>query len=257
MKIIYTSVLGFPKTKGNSSVPTKLPDENGFVDLLKINLNDMNKLLIISNRNDSDNKKTKDQIENDKLYAENVKESYKLSGIGFKEASLIDNTFDGDLKKEVHSADMVLVEGGRSATVLQRLKGIGFDAALSDYNGVVIMTNSSAKMLATKVLNTHNGKSKDMEIEPGLAVRKYSVSPYFDYSIRTWFNKRAMNRIRLIKDFSNNIDVYAISNKSYIMDDGSSLVIYGKCHLFEKSKLRKICKDNDYRVINYNVKSHR
>ena len=254
MKIIYTSVLGFPKNKGNNIPPTRLPDANGFVDLLKINLNEMNKLLIISNKGDSNEKKTAEQIENDKLYAEQIKNAYKLSGIGFKDASYIDASFEGDLKKEVLSSDMVLVEGGRSAKVLERLKNIKFDDILADFDGVVIMTNSAAKMLATKVLNTHNGASKEMEVDKGLSIRKYSVSPYFDYSIRTLFNRRARNRIKLIKEFSNSIDVYAISNKSYIMDDGSSLVIYGKCHLFEKARLRKICKDDDYRVINYNIK---
>ncbi len=247
MKIIYTSFLAIPKTKDNKLVVEPFENANGFIDNLKKELSATNKMVFITNRWQSSTPKDqpKDEVFNDYHYtneesANAVKDCFKLSGIDFNEMIIVDSEYNGSLKEDIANADMVYVQGGHTPRGLKILKDINFVDCIDSYNGILLFTSTSAKLPATKALSTHHGNMKEWEIEESLGLRDYSIRPHFDYSLKEYLlDKKFRNRIKLIKDFSNVIPVYALAGDAYMIDKDNKFKIYGKCYLFKDGKMRK------------------
>lgn len=250
MKIIYTSMLGCPKTVDGKLIASKLDDANGFLNVLKTNLNQTKKLVFITNRWNVSTPKDqpKDEVFNDyhytnQEYANVVKNSYALSGIEFDEMVVVDCDYKGDFKKDILSADMIFIQSGHTPRGLKILKDLKFEEYIKDYSGVLLLTGTATKLPASKVLSTHHGNMNEYEIEEGLNLKNYSIRPYFAYSFKMMFDKKFRNRVNLIKLFSKEIDVYAIGGDSYITDDNNNIKVYGSCWLFKNSRIKKLCKD--------------
>ena len=248
MKIIYVSFLAIPKTRENKLIRQPFENTNGFIDNLKKELSATNKFVFISNRWKSTTPKNqpKDEVFNDyhytnKEYALVVKDCFKLSGIDFKEMVIVDSDYNDNLKKDILSSDFIYIQGGHTPRGLKILKDINFVDCIDNYKGVMLFSSTSAKLPATKALSTHHGNLKEYEIEESLGLKDYSIRPHFDYSIKEYLiDKKFRNRIKLIKEFSKNIDVYGLGGKSYIIDKDNNIGIYGKCWLFKNGKLKKI-----------------
>ncbi len=257
MKIIYTSVLGCPKTRDNKVITEKFENTNGFIDTLKDNLTKTKKLMFITNRWQDVTPKDQpaDEVFNDyhytnKEYAQAVFDSYKLSGIAFDEMVIVDCDYKGNFKQDVLSSDMIFVQGGHTPRGLQILKDLNFESIITKSNALLLLTSTATKLPATKVLSTHHGNEKEYEIEEGLNLCDYSIRPHFGYSLKEkLFNKKVKVRLKLIKDFSKHIKVYAIGGQSYILDDGKNINIYGDCHCIDKGKIKHICRTKEHILI--------
>lgn len=251
MKIIYTSTLGCPQTINNKLITAKLRNANCFIDTLKQALKQTKQIMFITNRWQTNTPldQPKDEVFNDyhytnKEYANTLKSCLELSGIKFEKIVVVDCEYQGDFKLDCLSSDLIFIQSGHTPRGLKILKDLSFEKIIKEFAGVLLMTGTSAKLPANKVLSTHHGNMKEYEIEEGLCLKTYSIRPHFKYSFKMRFDKKFRARVSLIKDFSKNIDVYAIDNDSYIFDDNGNVVVYGNCHLFKNGKIKKICSDN-------------
>lgn len=251
MKIIYTSILGCPQTIKDKLVTEKLNNANGFVDSLKENLKQTKKLMFITNRWNSTTPKDqpRDEVFNDyhytnQEYANVVRDCYSLSGIKFDEMVVVDCEYKGNFKEDLLSSDMVFVQAGHTPRGLKILKDLNFEVYVKDFQGVLLLTGTATKLPASKVLSTHHGNMQEYEIEQGLCLKDYSIRPYFSYSFKERYNKKFKVKVKLLKDFSQHTDVYAIGGETYMIDEKNNVKIYGKCYLFRQGKIKKICKDN-------------
>ena len=256
MIIFYTSLLGCPFNDDRQIKPKILDNDNNFVDNLKSFLTKQSTIMFITNRweNQSPKDAIRDEVFNDyhytnEEYAKAVIDSFNMSGFNFLNLIIVDCNYKGDFEKDLYSSDLVFIQGGHTPRGLKVLKDLKFGQYAKDYNGVVLFTSTSAKLAASKVLSTHHGNKKDYEIEDGLGLKPYSVRPHFNYSFKMCLNKKFKIRIELLKDFSTNLDVYAITKNSYIIDDNSKIQICGDCYLFKDKKLKKIAKNNEKIVI--------
>lgn len=84
---------------------------------------------------------------------------------------------------------------------------------------------------------------QEYEIEEGLCLKDYSIRPYFSYFLRERFNKKFKVKVKLLKDFSQHTDFYAIGAETYMIDDSKKVKVYGDCWLFKNGKIKKICKN--------------
>ncbi|MBQ4535966.1 MAG: hypothetical protein IJA22_03965 [Clostridia bacterium] len=255
MKIIYTSMLGCPKTVNSKVTSEKISNANGFVDVLQSMLKQPKKLMFITNRWQSITPKDqpRDEVFNDyhytnQEYANAVRDCYDLSGIRFAKMVVVDCDYDGDFKEDLHSADMVFVQGGHTPRGLKILKDLHFEDYVKNYNGVLLLTGTATKLSASKVLSTHHGNMKEYEIEEGLCLKSYSIRPYFAYRLSDKLNKKFRIRIKLLKDFSKTIDVYGIGAESFIVDDEINIKIYGDCWLIKNKQIKKICGKNKIKI---------
>ncbi len=256
MKIIYTSTLGAPKTENNQLVIAPINNENNFVNNLKNCLSKTDNLLFITNRWESETSpnQPKDEVFNDyhytnKQYAETLFKNLELSGIKFKKLTLVDCNYTGNFESDLINADMVFVQGGHTPRGLKILKQLNFEDLVKNFYGVLFMTGTSSKLPATKALSTHHGSLTDFEVEESLGLKNYSIRPHFEYNLKELLNKKFRIRVKLIKEFSKHIKVFAISNNSYIIDDNNKITIYGECHLFNNGKLKKLCSNGKTKTL--------
>lgn len=261
MKIVYTSVLGCPRTENGKLVKEKLSNKNGFVDTLKSMLKHTKKLMFITNRWNSFTPKNqpRDEVFNDyhytnKEYAKVLRSCYALSGIKFDEMIVVDCDYIGDFKHDLLSSDMVFVQSGHTPRGLKILKDLHFKEYVEDFQGVLVLSGTAAKLPANKVLSTHHGSMQEYEIEEGLCLKNYSIRPHFSYSFKEKFNKKHKVKVKLLKEFSKTIEVYAIGGESYMLDNNEEVKNYGNCWLFKNGKIKKICKDNKTKLIGTYVK---
>ncbi len=251
MIIFYTSMLGCPENNGSEVLPKVLDNDNGFVDVLKSYLPKQKTLMFITNRWQQQTPKDQpeDEVFNDyhytnSQYAEAVFESFRMSGFGFDKLIVVDCDYKGNFQKDLSASQLLFIQGGHTPRGLKILKDLQFDKLANGFNGVAIFTGTSAKLPASKVLSTHHGSKTDYEIEDGLNLKNYSVRPHFNYYFKLHFDKKFQVRIKLLKDFSKHIDVYAIGSNSFIIDDNRQKQIFGTCYQFKNKKMKKICKNN-------------
>lgn len=246
MKIVYSSILGCPKTIDDKLVLEQVDNSTDFVDNIKRNLKGVKKMVFISNRWDKITSlaQPKDEIFNDfhytnEEYAKAVRTCFAMSRLVFDEMVIVDGEYKGNLKKELANADFIYVQGGHTTRGLNVLNEIKFKEALKDFDGLLLVTSTAAKLPATKVLSTHHGNLVEYEIDKGLGLKDYSVRPHFKHTLKMRFDKKHRARVKLLKNFSKEIDVYAIGPLSYIIDLGEELIFYGPSYTFKNGKLRK------------------
>ena len=250
MEIIYTSVLGCPKTISNKLVSERLDNSNGFVDMLKLKLKQTKRLMFITNRwlSFTPKEQPKDEVFNDyhytnKEYAEVVRQCYSLSGINFEELIVVDSEYNGNFKQDLLSCDLVFVQSGHTPRGLKVLKDLHFEDYVNEYEGILLLTGTATKLPASKVLSTHHGNMKEYEIQQGLCLKDYSIRPYFSYSLKDRMNKKFRVKVKLLKDFSKHCKVYALGANSYMIDSHNKIEIYGDCWLIDNKKIKKICRN--------------
>ena len=246
MKIIYSSILGCPKTIDDKLILEQVDNSTDFVDNIKRNLKDVKKMVFISNRWDKITPLAQpgDEVFNDfhytnEEYAKAVRTCFAMARLVFKEMVIVDGEYKGNLKKELADADFIYIQGGHTTRGLNVLKNLKFKEALKDFDGVILATSTAAKLPASKLLTTNRGNLVDYEIEDGLGLKDYSVRPHFRHNLKLKFNKKHRARVKLLKNFSKEIDVYAIGALSYIIDTGNEMIFYGPCYTFKNGKLRR------------------
>lgn len=247
MKIFYTSSLSCPKTADGKLVAQSFSGSNNFIDLIKQHLKQRKKLMIISNRwaESTPNDQPADEVFNDyhytnQEYANTVNTCFQLSGVKFDEVVLVDQNYDGNFEQDLISSDLVYIQSGHTPRGLKILKNLHFKKFLKNYHGILLLTGTATKLLATKVLSTHHGNMKEYEIEDGLGLRDYSIRPFFNYSLRLRLNKKFRVRIKLLKNFSKQIPTYAIGDEGFVLDNNGQLTFYGNCWSIDSGKIKKI-----------------
>ena len=247
MKIVYSSALGCPKTIDDKLVLEQVDNSTDFVDNIKRNLNGVKKMVFISNRWDRITSLAQpgDEVFNDfhytnEEYAKAVRTCFAKAKLVFNEMVIVDGEYKGNLKEELKDADFVYIQGGHTTRGLKVLEDLKFKNALEEFDGMILVTGTAAKLPAAKILATQN--LVDFNIEKGLGIKDYSVRPFFKHTLKLKFNKKHRARVRLLKNFSKEIDVYAMGYLSYIIDLGHELQFYGPCYLFKNGKLRKVKK---------------
>lgn len=250
MKIVYTSGLG------TQNSDKRLRDENGFVDMLRVTLSGMSKLMVIANRWQSEKPvglSLDDEFDNSKTtnfeFAKRIKAWYKASNMEFKEVVLIDENYEGNIKKDIESSDMIIVEGGDALRGIEVLEKISFKENIKDFTGILLLSGASAKILSNKVLCATSGNGVNYEEHDGLNLVDYAVRPHFNYSLKWNFNKNGRNSLKQLKDFSNSQPIFAIDFDTYLFDDGSNVVAYGKCYSFKNGKMKKECSDDNFQLL--------
>jgi peptidase E len=247
MKIVYSSGLGCPKTIDDKLVLEQVDNSTDFVDNIKRNLKGVKKMVFISNRWDRITSLAQpgDEVFNDfhytnEEYAKAVRTCFAKAKLVFNEMVIVDGEYKGNLKKELKDADFIYIQGGHTTRGLKVLEDLKFKNALEEFDGMILVTGTAAKLLSTKILATQN--LVDYDIEKGLGLKDYSVRPFFKHTLKYKFKKSHRARVKLLKNFSKEVDVYAIGYLSYIIDLGHELQFYGPCYLFKNGKLRKVKK---------------
>lgn len=236
MKTIYTSELCCPRIENGELLNDRLLDANGFVDLLRITVNDLNKMMVVFC--DKENGEGHQEI------AESLLSSFRLSGMNFKKVVIAESK--DDFSANIHSSELVIVYCNDVENGIKTLNDLGFIEMMKDYVGLLILPSLSAKLSSPKLVHSSNQSS---QVISGLGIKDYSIHPHFNKSFMSIFDKELTSTINLNKELSKEVKVLAIDDDAFVLDDGSGLVVYGECYEFDNGKMKKICKNNKFKIV--------
>ena len=230
-KIFLTSNLGCSYKVNGIRVAKPIDNENKIIEQIKTNLSKENIMLFICS--------SPDDYERNDNHAKITFDSFNMSGFNFKKLIIIDHRYNGNIKSDIKSSDLIFLAGGHTLTEMKFFEEINLRELLENYNGVIIGQSAGSLNLADTVVC---GPECDEEIGTnyiwkGLGKTSINIEPHFILN-------PPVSELKIRKellDLSIDYDIYAICDGSHIFDNGVSQILYGEGYLINNKKVKKIC----------------
>ena len=235
MKVFLTSNLGCSKKINGIKYPKKMDNTNNFIEVFKDKLDKNRKFIFIAS--------SPDEYERNDNYSEVTFESFKLDGFSFQENILIDHRYNGNLKDEIESSDLIFLAGGHTPTEMAYFEEIGLRDILKNYNGIIIGQSAGAINLATTVVCApeYDGEIGTDYVWKGLGKTNINVEPHFVLNVPEEDLKIREELLKLSVDYP----IYAICDGSYIFDDGEEATIYGEAYYINNRIIEQLSKNKE------------
>lgn len=224
MVVLLTSDVGASRKENGVRLSTPLDNTYGFVDNIKLLIKDQNLLLCVASSPNGGKVSAK--------FAKHTFESFNMSGIPFKMVVMLDATNAVETKKLAKEADLIFLMGGHPQTQMKLFNDIKLTEALKNCKGLIIGQSAGAINLAKNayVSPESNEEINDERYYKGLGLTNISIDPHYK-------NDPQFDNDILLPD-SKNQEFFAITDSSYIIDDGKTQTIHGEAYLF-KDGVRK------------------
>ena len=237
MKTIFlTSDIGASKKLNGTRIPCPVNNANGLVEQIKASVKKFeNFVFIVSNP----------AGEKNDMYANVTFESFKISGIGFKNLVTLDNR--NKQNTEIKSADLIFLSGGHVPTQNKFFEEINLKKFLASYNGVIIGQSAGSMNLAKRVY--HYPESLNEIGEPkfldGLGLTDLTIVPHFNTEKG---HEKVDDGIDLMNDYlkkdSHTIPLFCITNFSHIKIQNGNPDFYGEIYLMKNGELNRLTPTN-------------
>lgn len=241
MILFLTSDIGASQKINEVRVATKLNNENKFVDNLIPYIKEKENFVFIASSPDSY------QITD--IYANVTFEAFKLSGIEFEKLIIVDNRTKDNIENIIKNADIVFLAGGNTHVQNKFLSELKLGELLKKYSPTIIGQSAGALNLAKEVYCSPEGENElnSPRYFKGLGLTDINIEPHFSHSPH--FAEQDILQKERLKD-SKTKPFIAITDGSYIIDDGINQTIYGEAYLFYNGKFVNICKNKNKECIN-------
>lgn len=175
-------------------------------------------------------------------YAKVMVRWFSASGIEFEAVNVLDDRTDAaECEKLVKNASAVFLMGGRTLLQMQFITQNKLDAALREFDGVVMGLSAGAINMANfSFLAPYDGSPimfKGVSIADlpaiaysGIGLADISVMPHYDEGDKDF-------REGALMPFSDKIDIYAMCDGSAIMACGEKINYFGKICLISRRKI--------------------
>lgn len=234
--IFLTSNLNCYDKSANKS--TQIDNTNHFVDELKKEVKSIKKIIYICS--------SPENFEKTDLYSSILTKSFKINGFGVKDVTIIDNRFDGDLKQEIMSADVVFLMGGHCPTQLEYFKKINLSEILKKYTGVIIGQSAGSmdmsRLAYIQPESEEEFRDKNFKKQQqGLGLIEFNIMPHM--------NRAQTDEIDGVTTFdmcvqdSKTFPHYGIYDGGFIKVKNHQITAFGKTLLFKNKKCYKLCDD--------------
>ena len=228
MKIFLTSDIGASKKVEGIRVVTKLNNTNKFADNLKKSIKGHDLMVFVA---------SSPAYSGTSSYANLTKSSFALDDITFKEMVILEGKNMADCEQLMKSADLVFLAGGDTAAQMEMFEKMNLRKHIKSCKGVVVGQSAGALNLATDVYCSPTpDETSTKRYWKGLGLTDINIEPHFKPE-----NKELIETV-LLPD-SKTKPFIAITDGSYIIDDGEKQTIYGEAHLFSKGKMKQICQN--------------
>lgn len=231
--ILASDMAAYYKDENDERHSIKIEDTNKIITNIKKNLPHKNKVVIVAN-----NPNTYEINDN---WAKIRFQSFKMTGLKFKEYILLDNRNVQNAKKILENASLIILMGGKIMCQMKFLKKIGFKKLLNNFNGVVIGLSAGTMNMCK---NTLNFPEENADLGQPLATKGLG---FLDEFILPHFNGISYpyqyDGIDVIKDyalpFSYKRDILAIPDGSYILLNKNQSTIHGDAYIIHKGIVYK------------------
>ncbi len=236
MIVFLTSDIGASKKENGVRVVSKLNNTNHFIDELQKYIVKGNEFLFIaSNPNSYD--------ANDS-YARITFESFNLSGFNFTTLNVLDSRNQSNAENLVKNASLVYLAGGDAIREMQFFNELNLSNLLKQYSKIVIGQSAGAINLSVEVYCSPEDESEiqNERYFQGLGLTNINIEPHFKNSPN--FGEVKIIEKILLED-SKKKPFVAITDGSYIVDNGSEQIIFGEAYAFKNGNYEQICKNGE------------
>lgn len=228
MKVFLTSDIGASVKINGVRQVSKLNNTNHFADNLKREIRGNRLMVFVA---------SSPAYEGTKIYANLTRSSLALDGMEFAEMVILDGANINDCKVLMQKADLVFLAGGDTAVQMAMFEKMNLREHIKLCKGVVVGQSAGALNLAKAVYCSPTPDETSTEkYWKGLGLTDINIEPHFKPE-----NKELIEKI-LLPD-SKTQSFIAITDGSYIIDDGKKQTIYGEAYSFAKGQMKQICQN--------------
>lgn len=235
MKTIFlTSDIGASKKIDGVRISCQMNNSNGLIEQIKASVKKFENFVFFVSNPAGD--------KND-MYATVTFESFKKSGVGFKNLIVVDNRNKDDVANIIKRADFVFLSGGHVPTQNKFFKDINLKEILASYDGVIMGQSAGSMNLAKRVYHYPEdlsaiGEPKFLE---GLGLTDLTIVPHFNTEKG---NEQVDESIDLMNNYlkkdSKIVPLYCITNYSHIKIENKQPEFYGDVYLMKNGKFDRI-----------------
>ena len=234
MNIFLTSDIGASKKVNGIRVVTELNNTNKFADNLKKSVKGHSLMVFVA---------SSPFYEGTSTYAELTRSSLSLSGIRFSRMVILDGRNMSSCRELMQKADLVFLAGGDTEIQMKMFENMNLRKHIIQCKGVIVGQSAGALNLATDVYCSPTpDETAKKKYWKGLGMTEVSVEPHFKPE-----NKDLIENV-LLPD-SKTKSFIAITDGSYIIDDGEKQTIYGEAYKFTNGEMKQLCSDGKSVVI--------
>lgn len=254
MKVLFlTSSFGcYDKTIiGNEKIKKvkKCDNTNHFIDRLKSYSKKLNNVVFVASNPDDRDKSLE--------YSRLTIQSLNLDDFEIKNVSIIDHSFDGDIKDAILSADCVFLMGGNVPTQNRYFKEIGLKEILKQYSGILI-GQSAGSMNCSKTV--YPQPEEDEEFEDDTYQRQISGLGLVDFPIMPHINTANevdelghQTVMQMCLEDSYAIPHYGIVDYGFIEVVNNKATAYGETFYISNGECVKICENGEILDLNGDI----
>jgi len=132
------------------------------------------------------------------------------------------------IAQKIASSNLIYLTGGLVNALVERLKKMGVDTLLRDYDGVIVGRSAGALALCKKcVITCHNNQKAKLVEGLGLA----------DLTLKAHYKPQKDGTLQFL---SKGQKIYAVPSRSAIVYEDGDCSFIGKAYLFENGKKRRL-----------------
>lgn len=237
MKIFLTSDIGASKKVNGIRIVSELNNTNKFADNLKKAVKGHDLMVFVA---------SSPFYEGTSSYAELTRSSLSLSGIRFSRMVILDGRNMSRCRELMQKADLVFLAGGDTEVQMKLFENMNLRKHIIQCKGVIVGQSAGALNLATDVYCSPTpDETATKKYWKGLGMTDVNIEPHFKPE-----NKEFIESI-LLPD-SKTQPFIAITDGSYVIDDGEKQTIYGEAYRFANGEMKQLCSDGKSVVIGTN-----
>lgn len=245
MKLLLTSRSVLNTKENGVTIDSNLNPDNGFIEIIKNNLENFNKLVFICNE-------SFDYSMNDNS-AKMLKKAFEKVGINFKTLEVLDERNAKNIDKVLENASVIYLQGGKIEIQAKFLEKYNAKKYLKNSNALIIGQSAGSMNLAGKVYNyPETDEEKNLpKFYTGLGLTNINIIPHFNLETGNVLFTGSFNLLEdyFLKD-SFLLHLLAFNDGSFIFIKENENIMCGEAYKIENGKIEKICENN--KTINLN-----
>ncbi|MDE5562716.1 MAG: Type 1 glutamine amidotransferase-like domain-containing protein [Clostridiales bacterium] len=238
MVIFLTSLLRTHYYDDNGGrVPVALGDENNILTNIRKYLKRTDRLVVVANNPDN--------VEDNDEKLACVSESFRLTGLSFKQNIMLDSRNEKNANEIVSGADLIILCGGKCVGQCKFFERIGLKEILNNYDGIVIGISAGSMALCRAVPNFPEeiADLQDPRWVTGMGIVDELLIPHYDGQTDSY--QFPCEDFDIAKDYilpmSMGKKMIGLPNDSYILiDTDGSKRFYGDAYEISDGKSKKI-----------------
>lgn len=234
MILFLTSDVGASKKENGVRVVSKLNNTNKFIEELQKYIIKGDNFLFVAS--DPDAFKINDS------YGMLTFNSFNLSGFNFNKLHILDSRNKSEAENLVKKASIVFLAGGNTIRQMQFFEEINLSKLLREHSSIIIGQSAGSINLAKEAYCSPEDEEElnNVRYFSGLGLTKINIEPHFKNSPH--FAQFDILEKILLED-SKKKPFIAITDGSYIIDDGKEQKIFGEAYAFSNGDYYQICQD--------------